>query len=362
VRQLLPTLRGTIEEWQRLRWSELQFAEARTALIVLVVLLAIAALMLVVRGLVRTQAGRSHVALPAVVRTVTRSHVSAVRLAPFLLFLCGLPFFAVALADPRTTFKREDLSHPGRRIAILIDASSSMTLKFKNSTLKTADSRAYYTAVAAAEHFMRLRMNGSYHDLLSLIEFGNQSYVLTPFTTDYENILLSIRLISNPREWGRFQDYGTTIIEGVEQATQLFRSFDFLNASGNSMVIFSDGLDEQVTVRGKPLQELVIQARKLEIPIYMVRTVYDFKLGALPTDRIWKAAVEQTGGRFYAAASEADILAAIKDIDSRSAGRIEVREYSTARPRFAGYALVAVALWTLAAAMKLGVRTFTAFP
>lgn len=362
MRQLLPALRGTIEEWQRLRWSELQFGEARTALIVVVVLLALALLMLVVRGLARSRAGRTHVALPAVVRTVTRSHVSWLRLAPFLLFLCGVPFFAVALADPRTTFVREDISRPGRRIAILIDASSSMTLKFQSGSLKTADSRAYYTAVAAAERFMRMRMNGSYHDLISLIEFGNQSYVLTPFTTDYENILLSIRLISDPREWGRFQDYGTTIIEGIEQATRLFRSFDFLNASGNSMVIFSDGLDEQVTVRGTPLEALVTQARKLEIPIYMVRTVYDFKLGALPTDRIWKAAVEQTGGRFYAAANEADILAALKDIDSRSVGRIDVREYSTARPRFAGYALVAVTLWMLAAALKLGFRTFTAFP
>ena len=63
---------------------------------------------------------------------------------------------------------------------------------------------------------MRLRMNGRYHDLIALIQFGNEAYVVTPFTTDYENILLSIRLISSPKEWGRFNDWGTTIIQGIE--------------------------------------------------------------------------------------------------------------------------------------------------
>ena len=89
-------------------------------------------------------------------------------------------------------------------------------------------------------------MNGPYRDLVALIQFGNQAYVVTPFTTDYENILLSIRLISDPAEWGRFSDWGTTIIEGIDQATQLFKTFDFVNASGNLMVVFTDGRDSEL--------------------------------------------------------------------------------------------------------------------
>ena len=134
-----------------------------------------------------------------------------------------MPFFAVALADPHTAFTREETSYPGRRIALLVDGSSSMVMKFETKTLKTPENRAFYTAVAAAEHFMKLRMNGRYHDLIALIQFGNEAYVVTPFTTDYENILLSIRLISSPKEWGSFNDWGTTIMQGLNQATQLFK-------------------------------------------------------------------------------------------------------------------------------------------
>ena len=41
-------------------------------------------------------------------------------------------------------------------------------------------------------------MDGRYRDLVSLIEFGNEAYVVTPFTSDYDNILLSISLIGDP--------------------------------------------------------------------------------------------------------------------------------------------------------------------
>ena len=134
-----------------------------------------------------------------------------------------MPLFAVALADPHTAFTREETSYPGRRIALLVDGSTSMVMKFESKTLKTPENRAFYTAVAAAEHFMKLRMNGRYHDLIALIQFGNEAYVVTPFTTDYDNILLSIRLISSPKEWGSFNDWGTTIIQGLNQATRSSR-------------------------------------------------------------------------------------------------------------------------------------------
>jgi hypothetical protein len=45
-----------------------------------------------------------------------------------------------------------------------------------------------------------------------------------------------------------------------------------------------------------------------------------------------------------------------------SAGRIDVREYTAFRPRFSGYALIAVGLWLLAAVLKLGVPYFRTFP
>jgi Ca-activated chloride channel family protein len=362
LRELLAAIRETFDEWLGLRWSALHFTEARTALLLLIVLLAIAAMMLLARRVFTHKPGRTHVVLPAVLPVMRRSYFSAFRHAAFVVFLLGVPFFAVALADPRTSFTREETSYPGRRIALLVDGSSSMVMKFESAKFKTPENRAFYTAVAAAEHFMRLRMNGRYRDLIALIQFGNEAYVVTPFTTDYDNILLSIRLISNPKEWGNFNDWGTTIIQGLNQATQLFKAFDFVNAAGNVMVMFTDGRDDEKTLKGRPIDDLVEEMRKNKIPVYMIRTGYDLKLGQIPTDKLWKPIVERTGGRFYAADSEDTILRAEEEIDKLSKGRIDVREYTVQRPRYAGYTLVAVALWLSAGVMKLGFRSFRTFP
>ena len=209
---------------------------------------------------------------------------------------------------------------------------------------------------------MRRRMDGPYRDLISLIQFGNEAYVVTPFTTDYENVMLSIRLISDPKEWGRFNDWGTTIVQGIDQAVQLFKAFDFVNASGNLMIMFTDGRDSELNRQNRPLDALVAEARRYRIPVYMIRTANKMPFGRVEQDKIWKPVVERTGGRFYAAYDEASILAALREIDRLSPGRIDVREYSVQRPRYAGYVLGAVSLWLLAALLKLTVPVFRTFP
>ncbi len=359
---LLIVIRRTLAEWTRVRWNDLHFTAADTTLLVLIVLLATALLMVVARSVRSPRARRAAVGVPAILSVMRHSPFSGVRHAPFLLFLLGLPFFAVALADPLTAFTREQVTYPGRRIALVVDASNSMILPFATSQLKPNSNRAFFTAVASAEHFMKLRMNGPYRDLIALIQFGNNAYVVTPFTTDYENVLLSIRLISDPVNWGRFGDGGTTILEGIAEAASLFKAFDFINASGNLMVVFSDGIDDQLKIKGKSIDQLVATARQSTIPVYMIRTAFNRKFGDVPEDKLWRPAIERTGGRFYPASDESTILRAVEDIDRLSAGRIDVREYTAYQPRFAGYALIAVALWLSAAALKLGFRNFRTFP
>jgi Mg-chelatase subunit ChlD len=360
--QLWLALRQPLDEWLRTRWADLQFTGARAALIAFIVLLAVALLALLARAVIGRRAGRTHVAMPALLPPMRRSPLSAARYLPVLLFVAGLPFFAIALADPHTGFTREEVSYPGRRIALLVDASTSMVMQFKTESMKTQGEATFFTAVAGAEQFIRRRMNGPYRDLVALIQFGNRAYVVTPFTTDYENILLSIRLVGDPREWGRFSDWGTTIIEGIDQGMQLFGTFQFASAAGNLMVVFTDGRDSDLRPRNRPLENLVAEARRWKIPVHMVRTAYNRREGEVVQDKIWRDTVERTGGRFYAAYDEESILRAMRDIDRLSPGRIDVREYTVQRPRFAGYALIALALWLLAALLKLGFGVFRTFP
>ncbi len=360
---------GRLDDWRDTRLAELQFWHRDTAWLAIILFIAVSVFVLLVRALAWGRSRPNRVGLPALLAVMKESPFAFVRHAPVVLLMAGLPFFILALADPYTSLTQKRDTFPGRRICLMIDASSSMVRYFSSPTLRTASSAkemaseaAFSTSVAAAERFVRLRMESQYRDLMSLIEFGDQAYVVTPFTHDYDNILLSLSLISEFSEFMRFPDRGTTLARAVEQGMRLFKAFDVLEAAGNLMVIFSDGEDAGVITQGMTVTEVVNEAIAAKIPIYLVRVNRDKSLGAIIPDATWKTAVERTGGRFYAAANEATILQAIRDIDRVSAGRIDVTHYVTQRPWFGPFALSAAALWSLALLLKLTVPYFRTFP
>ena len=170
-------------------------------------------------------------------------------------------------------------------------------------------------------------MNGRYRDLVALVEFGNQAYVITPFTNDYDNILLSISLIGDPVEFKMFPDQGTLIAKAIEECVALFKSFNFLDASGNLLVIFSDGEDTNAVVDGRSIDDIAQSAIEAKVPVYFVRMNFDRERGKNIPDDLWIPVVEKTGGEFFAASDEESLLAAIHEIDRVSAGNIQVKEY-----------------------------------
>jgi Ca-activated chloride channel family protein len=362
---LLIFLRDSAADVRRLPFADMQFWHRDAANLLAVSLLGLCVVALAVRYARRRRSRRDRVALPALLPSMRRSPVAFVRHGAVLPFLAGVPFFVIALADPYTAFTREEATFPGRRIALMIDASSSMLAPFRAETLNPAGgserANAFHTSVAAAENFVRRRMQGKYRDLMGLIEFGNEAYVITPFTHDYDNILLSIALIGDPAEWRRFPDQGTLIGPAVNEGVDLFRAFEFEKAAGNVIVVFSDGLDSDI-VNGTSADTILKTAIETKIPVYMIRVADESRLGRDNPDRQWAVAVAKTGGRFYPAAGESTILQAIDDIDRASVGEISVARYSTQESRFTPFAAVAVMLWSLAALMKLTVPHFSKFP
>ncbi|OFW15636.1 MAG: hypothetical protein A3F70_06755 [Acidobacteria bacterium RIFCSPLOWO2_12_FULL_67_14] len=355
-------LRELLTEWGRLRWNELVFDRREVAILAAIVGLTLALIALMTGALRGSRRQPGRVALPAMLVTFRRSGFRAVRHLPIVFVVAGLPFFLLALADPFTRLTREEVSYPGRRLAVFVDASGSMTESFKTTKLGAKDSPAFFSAVSAAEHFIRMRMQSRYRDLIALIEFGDEAYVVTPFTTDYENILLSISLINTWEEWARFNAPGTVIINALNVAVGLFRSFDFLEANGNAMVLFSDGDDTQVRLEGRSLDEILADVYRYRIPVYMLRMQADKELGEVLPDEIWKAAIEKTGGKFYPVANEAAIFQAMEEIDRLATGRIDVTRYTVNRPQFSPLAAAAFGLWAVALALRLMVPSFSKFP
>jgi Ca-activated chloride channel family protein len=348
------------------RLADLQFWHRSEARLLLVSLAVAATLVLVVRVLLLQPRGGQGVTVPALLASmprVVRAHLTHL---PLVVALAGLPFLAVALADPYTSLVRREASYPGRRICLMIDASNSMSSPFKTETLPQRtdiESNAFVTTVAAAERFVQMRMSGPYRDLLALVEFGADAYVVTPFTNDYDNILVSLSLIGEPHEFASFPDQRTLIAKGIDEAVELFKAFKFLDASGNLLLIFSDGEDTNAMIDGRPLVDIIRGAIDAGVPVYFIRTNYNKAENdpAVP-DRLWSDAVRKTGGKFFAASDERTLLAAINEIDQVSPGTIQLTEYGTQQPRFPVFATMAALCFTLGAVSKLTLPYFQRFP
>ena len=352
-------------EWRALVSGGLQFAHGAQSQLMLLALVAILALLLLGRTALRRRPGRTAVVVPALPAGLGSSLPSRLVHVPTLLFLIGLPFLALSVADPSTALVRREATYPGRRICLAIDASNSMSSHFATSSLKVRDGgdQAFFTTVAAAERFVQMRIDARFKDLVGLVEFGSEAYVVTPFTNDYENILLSLSLIGDPHEFAVFPDPRTLIAVAIEQSVALFKAFDFLNAAGNLLVIFSDGEDTNATVHGRPLDDIIRAAVDAHVPVYFVRTNYN-RLEGDPQvpDSLWREAVRKTGGQFFAASDERSLLAAIKEIDQVSAGTVELTEYSKQQPRFPFFALAAAFCFIVATSSRLLVPAFQKFP
>ncbi len=353
-----------------LDWMNLRFSRGDEALMAAFALAALAAIAAFIRRVTRKTPGRTGIVLPALLPSLTPGPGRTARHLPVVLMLAGLFFSLMAFADPYSTFIRQDVTNPGRRILILLDASGSMgggsyenRFNITKTTLKVRYVEPFYTAAAAAEYFVRVRMKSGYQDLIGLIEFGDESYVISPFNTDYENVLTSIRLLSDPEEYRHFNDSGTKIAQAIKQGVGLFKTFDFLKSSGNIMVLISDGEDTQVEHEGRKLDDILAESSKNKVPIFFIRVASGKPLGHPSTyDAVWSAAVAKTGGKLYAGANADLIVQACDEINKIAAGKIQYTRYVAHTPQFPFFALVATLFWSLALALWLLFRFFREFP
>ncbi|HOO89743.1 MAG TPA: VWA domain-containing protein [Syntrophales bacterium] len=357
-----------IDGW-KLDWMQLRLSRSGEALVTMFSLAVLALIAFFIRRRSRNVPGRTGIVLPTVTLSLHSSQRPGMRCLPVVLVLAGILFFFVALADPYTTFIEQEVTNVGRRILILLDASGSMGggtygNRFeKTQKLKTRSEEPFYTAAAAAEYFVRARMKGGYQDLIGLIEFGDESYVVSPFNSDYENVLTSIRLLSEPEEYERFENSGTKIVKAINQGVDLFKTFAFLESYGNIMVLISDGEDYQVEYEGKSLDDILAESGSNNIPIFFIRTVSGRQLGDPSTnDELWGAAVKKTGGKLYAGANESTVIEACDEINKIATGRIQYTRYSLHTPQFPFFALMATLIWSLALALWLVFRFFRKFP
>ena len=327
----------------------------------------VAGLILIARLALPRGRGSTSVTVPAVLTSIPRlvsanlTHLPAAHRAGW-----AFPFSPSRSPIPTSSLVRSEATYPGRRICLMIDASNSMSSPFKTEKLpQRADieSNAFVTTVAAAERFVQMRMSGPYRDLLALVEFGADAYVVTPFTNDYDNLLVSLSLIGEPREFASFPDQRTLIAKGIEEAVALFKAFKFLDASGNLLLIFSDGEDTNADHRGTPARG--DHPWRNRGWCAGVLRPHQLQQGRRRPCRAGPA-VERRGSqdRWQVLRRERRADASGGDQRDRQGCRRHhsAHRYGTQRPRFTAFAAVAALCFALGALSRLTVPYFQRFP
>src|SRR5262249_20261935 len=156
---------------------DLQYWHRAEGQLLLIGVFALILLLLLVRSLLSRRPRPHRLVGPALLGALRAAPGSIARHGPVVLFVARVPLFTLAVADPCPALARREVACPGRRVTVMIDASTSMRTPFKAQQLnRRAETDAtFFTAVAAAERFLRLRINGKYRDLVALVEFGNEA-------------------------------------------------------------------------------------------------------------------------------------------------------------------------------------------
>ena len=113
---------------------------------------------------------------------------------------------------------------------------------------------------------------------------------------------------------------------------------------------------------GKTVDDVLSEAQKAKIPVYLIKIGGNIQNKRSVADELWIGAVKKTGGEFFSGGDEATIIRAIQAIDRRAAGKIEMKQYSTERPRYAPFAMIAALLWCAALLLRFTIPTFQTFP
>ena len=243
----------------------------------------------------------------------------------------ALVLLVVALARPQTGQAESELPGEGIDIALVLDASGSMTI-----TTLGRESR-----LAVAQRVLSDFITGRKDDRLGLVAFRNTSLVVSPLTLDYEALKTLVASVGQLN----IAD-GTAIGDGLAEALNLLRDS---RARSRVVVLLTDGENNAGVVQ--PLAAARI-AETLGIRVYTIG-VLDSAGGANVDARALQEMARVTGGRYFPADSEealSEIYASIDDLEKSRVGRPQFGAYNELAVHFLVAALPLLAL-------ELGLRT-----
>src|ERR1051326_6355646 len=230
------------------------------------------------------------------------------RRLPFLLLALTAAFAGLAFMDPVIPYSQADIQSRGLDIMILLDLSSSMQEEMGSSvaTHKPPNAKLGKTRLDAVKDAVRSFIRKRRDDRIGLVVFSDNPYVISPLTFDHDYLLHYVDMVDDKILAGEGQ---TAIGDGLALSDYVLARQATTSSRGHQVIVlFTDGennrgrepvvgVDREAEVKEKPGVQLLVHA------------------------------VEQSGGRYFDATSERDLIAASQQIDRIEKGLLVSRVY-----------------------------------
>ena len=311
----------------------IQFATP-TALLLLLVVLALALMPIYARG--RTRPAAMRFANTAAARLSSRNWRLKTR--PYLSSLrwIALALIVVAIARPQSSEAREIIKGEGVDIVLALDISGSM------AALDFDPNNRLEAAKQVIADFIQQRK----HDRIGIVVFAGEAFIHSPPTVDHDALTVLLRQIELAAQL-RLQD-GTAIGMGLATAANMLKDSE---AESKVVVLLTDGVNNKGEI--DPLTAAVA-AETLEIRVYTVGmgqpdgvsqtrrgafgTMQSFRRFELDEETLREIA-DRTDGKYYLATDTEALRGIYDEINSLEKSEVEVSVF-TQHEELAGWALI----------------------
>lgn len=261
---------------------------------------------------------------------------------PFVLRCVLLVLVVCILARPQTKHDWSDTDVEGIDIMLAVDVSTSMlTQDFKPNRVEALKE--------IAQQFIEKRPN----DNIGLTIFAGDTYTQCPPTTDHTVLMNLYNAVDGDMAAKGVINDGTAIGDGIMNA--ILRLKDS-KAKSKVIILLTDGVNNSGEI--SPITSAEI-AKKYKIRIYTIGIGRNGMAPyPLPTGGTIMVPVEideatmnkisnMTGGRYFRAQKNAELLEIYQDIDKMERTKFNVKQYSQRSEVYEPYALAALVVLLL---------------
>jgi Ca-activated chloride channel family protein len=249
---------------------------------------------------------------------------SSLRFLPKILLVAGILVAGIALMEPEIALQEGVTEMEGLDIVMVVDLSSSMQEVMggweEHREFYEVRSRGEQREIPMPETRMQAVQNALFDfvskredDRLALVTFSENSYVVSPLTTDRSYLEKYITMIDPAILIGEGM---TAIGEGIDTAIVLFRREENSETKNKVIVVFTDGEHNY----GRDPIEILEEARFYGYRVYLIGVELGSEITRKQKVQDLIQAVIDTGGRYFDARNQSGLEEAYTTIDSLEKG------------------------------------------